>query len=66
MTITRTVTLGRANVPCSCHVCAFFNYSGEKNKVVLPFMREGLHTSFAVSRFGWRNDFSLHAPRSSG
>jgi len=44
MTITRTVTLGRANVPCSCHVCAFFSYSGDEDKVVLPFIREGLHT----------------------
>jgi enoyl-CoA hydratase/carnithine racemase len=43
MTITRTVTLGRA-VPCSCHVCAFFSYSGDEDKVVLPFIREGLHT----------------------
>jgi hypothetical protein len=25
-------------------VCAFFSYSGEEDKVVLPFMRQGLHT----------------------
>jgi hypothetical protein len=44
MTTTRTVTLGRMNVPCRCHVCAFFSDSDDEEKVVLPFMREGLHT----------------------
>lgn len=44
MTITRTVTLGRANVPCRCHVCAFFSYGRDEDKVVLPFMKEGLQT----------------------
>jgi hypothetical protein len=44
MTITRALTLGRANVPFRCHVCAFFSDSDDEGKVVLPFMREGLHT----------------------
>jgi hypothetical protein len=30
MTITRTVTLGRANVPCRCRVCAFFSYGRDE------------------------------------
>ena len=37
-----TVTLGRANVHCRCHVCAFFTCRGDEEKVMLPFMKEGL------------------------
>jgi tRNA pseudouridine-54 N-methylase len=40
--ITNTVTLGRAKVHCRCHVCAFFTSRGDEEKVMLPFMKEGL------------------------
>jgi len=38
----RTVNLGGATVGCRCHVCALFDSRNGENKILMPFIEEGL------------------------
>jgi hypothetical protein len=40
----RTVQLARSTVECPCHACAFFHTKEEEYQIILPFVKDGLHT----------------------
>src|ERR1051325_6537223 len=38
----RVVSLAGSTLTCSCHACAFFNSQEEEERVLLPFLKEGM------------------------
>jgi hypothetical protein len=53
----RTVHLAGSALTCSCHACAFFNSRDEEERVLLPFLKEGMQAGdkfFHVLRDDYR------------